>query len=94
MKFIKRLIILAIIGFICCIGINIYTINEWRSNIPLDVTLEAAGRLGIMSSLESAFGDRERINKETINVLFDRYAPVQMPPILGISKEIGWALWR
>ena len=106
MKFISKVILLGIIGFIIALCLNIFSINRKINDMDnrLEVILEATSRLNpsilglIGGTLRgdplSAMGGEERVHREISNVLFDWYAPIQLSPVLGMSKDIGWFVLR
>ena len=109
MKLVKLLLLLAVIGFVSAVGINIYNLNkldkagEFDKN-AINIGLEAAKRLnpgllsiigGVMSGdFEAIFGGEERVNREINNVICDWYATIKWSPVLNVSKEIRWMMVR
>ncbi|MCL1991578.1 MAG: hypothetical protein FWG66_01335 [Spirochaetes bacterium] len=106
MKILSRVIVLLIAGFIVSVGYNIFSIHNRVAVIDnhLEIAFEAARRinpsiLGLIGGTLrgdplAALGGEENMFREMNNVLFDWYAPIQMPLILNFSKEIGWFILR
>jgi hypothetical protein len=97
---------LLVAGFIIALSANIFSVNGKSKNLDnhIEIALEAAKRLNpsilglIGGTLRgdplSAVGGEERLFREINNILFDWYAPIQLSPVLSISKEIGWLVLR
>jgi hypothetical protein len=57
--------------------------------IALDIMGSAAG-----TDYSSALLQNPRLLREIVNILFDWYAPIKWPPVLSVSKEIGWLVFK
>jgi len=75
-----------------------------RENV-LPISVEIVSRLGPGQTLDiigniftnnsaDSFLENERVLKEFNNIIFDWYAPIKLSPVLGISKETGWFLFK
>jgi hypothetical protein len=109
MKVVKYLILIAFIGYIIAVGYNILSINNWDEEGKIEqnsvsIGLEVVKRLnpgflGIIGGVASgdvisAFGGEERMAREYSNVICDWYAPIKWSPVLSLSKEIWWLIYK
>ena len=109
MKLVKLLILIVFIGYIIAVGYNVLRINTMDKEgvfkkDSIAIGLEAAKRinpslLGIIGGalsgdVFSAFGGQENMKREYSNVICDWYAPIKWFPVLGISKEIWWLIYK
>ena len=62
------------------------------SRLGLGQTLEIVGNALTNPNAASSLWQDERVLRELVNVLYDRYAPIKFSPVLGVSKEVGWFL--
>ena len=109
MKYIKFTVIAVLLCYIAAVGFNIAAISNVDEKAlegnKVIIALEVASRLGFAQTMELIGGlfstnemtvnpQNEKYLKEFVNILFDWYAPIKWPPVLGISKEIGWLLLK
>jgi hypothetical protein len=105
MKLSSFIILTLVISYVIAVGYNVTTVHNtfcdekfWAKNNTA-VTIEVGTRLGLAQSLViigSAISNKDsvwenpRVMRETINTVYDWYAPIQWSPILSVSKEITW----
>jgi hypothetical protein len=105
MKLSSSIILVVAIGYVIAVGYNVTTIldnihdEKFRAKNEMAVTIEVGSRLGLVQSLgiignailnKDSIWENPRVMRETINVLYDWYAPIQWSPVLNVSKEITW----
>jgi hypothetical protein len=109
MKLSSFIILALVIGYVMAVGYNVTTVHNtfrdekfWAKNNTA-VTIEVATRLGLVQSLVilgSAISSKDsawenpRVMRETINIVYDWYAPIQWSPVLSPSKELTWLLMK
>jgi hypothetical protein len=109
-KTLKILIFAALGCYITAVGCNVVAMTDLDEDmIEKDGTalvLEISSRIGLAQTLGIIMGNaadtdylsailqNPRILRELVNVLFDWYAPVKWPPVLSLSKEIGWLVFQ
>jgi uncharacterized protein YgiM (DUF1202 family) len=92
---------------VIAVGYNVTTVHNtfrdekfWEKNNTA-ITIEVATRLGLAQSLvilgnalssKDSVWENPRVMRETINIVYDWYAPIQWSPVLSPSKEVTWFL--
>ena len=110
MKPSSGLVLIAIVIYIIAVCFNITIVQristeEYLNKNSTAIVIEVASRLGLGQSIEilgnvlssggrSTIWDDPRVLRESINVLYDWNAPIKLSPILSVSKEAGWLLFK
>jgi hypothetical protein len=104
----KKVILFVFIGYLIAVGYNTFSINNMKENVIMKnkdaIVLEVVKRLnpgvigligGLLSGdITSALGGEERFARETLNVIYDWYAPIKLVPISSLSKEINYIMLK
>jgi hypothetical protein len=107
MKLSSFIILAVVIGYVIAVGYNVTTVHNtfrdekfWEKN-GTAVTIEVGTRLGLAQSLiilgnalsgKDSVWENPRVMRETINIVYDWYAPIQWSPVLSPSKELMFCL--
>jgi len=95
----------AVICYLIAVGYNVITVSknlneDFIKKNSFSIAFEVGSRLGLAQALgiignvltndTSSIWQDSRALREFNNVLFDWYAPIKWPPVLIISKQVGW----
>jgi uncharacterized protein YgiM (DUF1202 family) len=108
MKTSHSIILVVLVCFVIAVGYNVTSIqskvnDEFLDANSVSLVIDVASRLGLGQSLAiignvltnpnvASIWQDERVLRELLNVLYDRYAPIKLPLVLDVSKEVGWFL--
>jgi hypothetical protein len=105
LKPLSFIILAAVIGYVTAVGYNVVTITsnlrdeQFIAKNNMAVAVEVGSRLGLVQSLGiignaisggGSIWENPRVMRESINVVYDWYAPVKWSPVLSLSKELTW----